>query len=57
MDEIEADALPGIEYLLIITSTYGEGEMPDNAQMLWDSVCAENMPRLETMKFSVLAFG
>jgi sulfite reductase (NADPH) flavoprotein alpha-component len=57
MDEIEADALPGIEYLLIITSTYGEGEMPDNAQMLWDSVCAENMPRLEIMKFSVLALG
>jgi sulfite reductase (NADPH) flavoprotein alpha-component len=57
MDEIEADALPGIEYLLIITSTYGEGEMPDNAQMLWDSVCVENMPRLETMRFSVLALG
>ncbi|MDD2723455.1 MAG: flavodoxin domain-containing protein, partial [Methylovulum sp.] len=38
MDEIEAGALATMEYLLIITSTYGEGEMPDNAQMLWDAV-------------------
>lgn len=57
MDEIEADALSAIDCLLIITSTYGEGEMPDNAQMLWDSVCADTMPRLEAMKFSVLALG
>ena len=57
MDEIEADALSSIDYLLIITSTYGEGEMPDNAQMLWDGVCAATMPRLEGMQFSVLALG
>ena len=57
MDEIEAEALSSIDYLLIITSTYGEGEMPDNAQMLWDGVCAATMPRLEGMQFSVLALG
>ena len=57
MDEIEANALTTIEYLLIITSTYGEGEMPDNAQLLWDSVNAEGMPRLEGLKYSVLALG
>jgi len=34
-----------MEYLLIITSTYGEGEMPDNAQLLW-MLCALN-PRLK----------
>ncbi|MGR8940191.1 MAG: sulfite reductase subunit alpha [Gammaproteobacteria bacterium] len=57
MDEIEASALIGMEYLLIITSTYGEGEMPDNAQMLWDAVRAESMPRLEKLQYSVLALG
>ena len=57
MDEIEAEALSAIDCLLIITSTYGEGEMPDNAQMLWDGVCADTMPRLDAMKFSVLALG
>ena len=57
MDEIEADALSSIDCLLIITSTYGEGEMPDNAQMLWDGVCAATRPRLEGLQFSVLALG
>ena len=57
MDEIEAGALLSIDYLLVITSTYGEGEMPDNAQMLWDSICSEVMPRLEGLKYSVLALG
>jgi sulfite reductase (NADPH) flavoprotein alpha-component len=57
MDEVEADALAGMEYLLVITSTYGEGEMPDNAQMLWDAVNSEAMPRLEKLQYSVLALG
>ena len=57
MDEVDSSALAGFEYLLIVTSTYGEGEMPDNAQMLWDSVCAEGMPSLGSVKYSVLALG
>lgn len=57
MDEIEAEQLASLEYLLIITSTYGEGEMPDNAQMLWDAVSADNAARLTGMKYSVLALG
>ena len=57
MDEVEAVAIAKFEYLLIVTSTYGEGEMPDNAQLLWDSVCAESMPRLESVNYSVLALG
>ncbi len=57
MDEIEVDAFTSFEYLLIITSTYGEGEMPDNAQLLWDAISAESAPKLDKLKFSVLALG
>lgn len=57
MDEVEIVQLAQMEYLLIITSTYGEGEMPDNAQILWDAVSADDAPRLENMKYSVLALG
>ena len=57
MDEVDSDTLATMEYLLIVTSTYGEGEMPDNAQMLWDAIAADNAPRLENMKYSVLALG
>lgn len=57
MDEIEADAFANIGHLLIITSTYGEGEMPDNAQMLWEAVAGDSAPQLPNLKYSVLALG
>ncbi|WP_442498769.1 sulfite reductase subunit alpha [Methylobacter sp. sgz302048] len=57
MDEVEISQLASMEYLLIVTSTYGEGEMPDNAQMLWQAVSTDSAPALNNMKFSVLALG
>lgn len=57
MDEVDADALTKMETLLIVTSTYGEGEMPDNAQVLWSAVKADSMAKLENLQFTVLALG
>ncbi len=57
MDEVELDAFGKMEYLLIITSTYGEGEMPDNAQMLWEAISSDEAASLQHMKYSVLALG
>lgn len=57
MDEIELDDLVQMEYVLIITSTYGEGEMPDNAQLLWDAVSVDSAPKIEQLKYAILALG
>ncbi len=38
LDEIALDEFAGLRYVLIITSTYGEGEMPDNAELFWDAL-------------------
>lgn len=57
LDEIEVEALTSMDYVLIVTSTYGEGEMPDNAELFWESLKASDAPRLEHMHFSVLALG
>ena len=57
MDEVDIGQLPQMSYLLIITSTYGEGAMPDNAQMLWEAANSDAAPHLENMQFSVLALG
>ena len=43
--------------LIIITSTYGDGEMPDNAQTFWEYLKNGTAPRLEHLEFSVLALG
>lgn len=57
MDEIEIGQLAMMEYLLIITSTYGEGAMPDNAEMLWEAANSDEAPNLENLRYSVLALG
>lgn len=43
--------------LLVITSTYGDGEPPDNAKSFWDFLAASAAPRLEMTRFSVCALG
>jgi len=43
--------------IAIITSTYGDGEMPDNAQAFWEMLKSDAAPRLDHSEFSVLALG
>jgi sulfite reductase (NADPH) flavoprotein alpha-component len=49
--------LPQEKNLLVITSTYGDGEPPDNAAELYNWLLSEAPPRLEGVQFSVLALG
>lgn len=57
MDEVDVAQLAKMDYLLIITSTYGEGAMPDNAEMLWEAANSDSAPRMENVNYSVLALG
>ena len=56
MDDFDLANLPSLKRLLIITSTWGEGEMPDNAEALWQATCGAN-PALGGVHFSVCAIG
>ncbi|MEM1100691.1 MAG: sulfite reductase flavoprotein subunit alpha [Pseudomonadota bacterium] len=57
MDAIEMDALSQMENAIIVVSTYGEGEMPDNAHMFWEALSASTAPRMESLNYAVLALG
>ncbi|MEM9971199.1 MAG: sulfite reductase subunit alpha [Pseudomonadota bacterium] len=57
MDEIEMDHLASMQNLLVVVSTYGEGEMPDNAHQFWEALSASTAPRLEQLNYGVLALG
>jgi sulfite reductase (NADPH) flavoprotein alpha-component len=43
--------------VLIVTSTYGDGEMPDNAHSFWALLNSEAAPKLANVEYSVLALG
>ena len=43
--------------VLVIASTYGDGEPPDPAQAFWNWIKADTAPRLEHLQYSVLALG
>ncbi len=40
-----------------ITSTYGEGQMPDDAQAFWKSLCSAKARQLDLVEFAVLGLG
>ncbi len=59
---VDAAAATAIEWskesqLFIVTSTYGDGEMPDNARMFWDWLNTDAGKALAHLRYAVLALG
>ena len=57
MDQTSLQDLTTTENLVVITSTYGDGEAPDNAADLYSAVMADDAPSFSKTRFSVLALG
>ncbi|MBM9435718.1 bifunctional nitrate reductase/sulfite reductase flavoprotein subunit alpha [Streptomyces bryophytorum] len=57
MADASPAALPATADLLLITSTFGDGDAPDNGTGFWDALTAPDTPRLDGRRFAVLALG
>ena len=57
MDGFDLATLPSMKRVLIICSTWGEGDMPDNAEELWQQASTDSAPKLPGVHFTVLALG
>lgn len=57
MDDSPLESLPGQADLLVVTSTFGDGDAPDNGSGFWDSLNAPDTPRLDGVRYAVLALG
>ena len=57
MAEVSLHDLSVSTTVLIITSTYGDGEPPDNAAALHAALLATDAPQLASVRFAVLALG
>ena len=58
LDSVQPAQLIDAQNVLVITSTWGEGDMPDNAVPFWDTLNQNgSSPKLDGVRFSVLALG
>ncbi|WP_448565472.1 assimilatory sulfite reductase (NADPH) flavoprotein subunit [Thalassotalea ganghwensis] len=57
MAEIKPKAIKNISHLLIVASTNGEGEPPDDAIALHEFLSSKKAPQLPELHYSVLALG
>ncbi|UOR12799.1 assimilatory sulfite reductase (NADPH) flavoprotein subunit [Halobacillus amylolyticus] len=57
MDDFKPKALKKVEDLLILTSTHGDGDPPDNAMAFYDFLHSKRAPELEDLRYSVLSLG
>ncbi|GAA4544907.1 bifunctional nitrate reductase/sulfite reductase flavoprotein subunit alpha [Streptomyces collinus] len=57
MDDADVGTLARTADLLFITSTFGDGDAPDNGSGFWDALSGERAPRLDGVRYAVLAFG
>jgi sulfite reductase (NADPH) flavoprotein alpha-component len=57
MDDFAVSGLEKAQYVLLMTSTFGDGDAPDNGQAFWTDLQAANAPRLDNVRYAVLAFG
>lgn len=57
MDDFQRDSLNLDDRLLLISSTFGDGDPPDNGHGLWDYLSATDAPKLDGLRYGVLALG
>tara|TARA_B110000003_G_scaffold268051_1_gene297033 strand:- start:47 stop:1846 length:1800 start_codon:yes stop_codon:yes gene_type:complete len=57
MGDIDAQRLQGVDNLLVLVSTWGEGDPPENALDFYDQFMGADAPKLEGTRFSVLSLG
>jgi sulfite reductase (NADPH) flavoprotein alpha-component len=57
MNDFKPIGLKKVQNLLIVVSTHGEGDPPDNALPFYEFLHSKRAPQLEELRYSVLALG
>lgn len=57
MNNFKPNSLKKVDHLLLLVSTHGEGEPPDNARAFYEFLYSKRAPQLQSLQFSVLALG
>ncbi len=57
LNQVDVAELQSASHFVVVVSTFGDGEFPDNALLFWEAISADAADRLEHLNFAVLALG
>jgi sulfite reductase (NADPH) flavoprotein alpha-component len=57
LDDTSLDDVASANYLLVVTSTFGDGGPPDNGADFWERVAGADAPSLAGVRYAVLGIG
>jgi sulfite reductase (NADPH) flavoprotein alpha-component len=57
LNQVDYADLMTATHFVVVCSTFGDGEFPDNALLFWEALAADDAGRLEHLSFAVLALG
>ncbi|MDB5105608.1 MAG: sulfite reductase flavoprotein alpha-component [Fibrobacteres bacterium] len=57
MEKFKEVEWASVNHILMLTSTWGDGDMPDNAVAFWDWLKAPEAPAMPHLSFAVLGLG
>lgn len=57
MDQWAAERLCAAPMAVLVSSSFGDGDPPDNGSGFWRQLASEDMPRLEGLRYAVLGVG
>lgn len=57
LDELAASELTKVGHAIFMVSTSGDGDMPYNAVDFWEALGADDFPRLERLRYGMVALG
>ncbi|HEY9265890.1 MAG TPA: sulfite reductase flavoprotein subunit alpha [Mycobacterium sp.] len=57
LNDLTVDSLAAATHFVVITATYGDGEVPYDAEVFWEALRSEDAQHLGHLSFAVLGLG
>lgn len=57
LNDLNLDVLAAATHFVVITATYGDGEVPYDAEVFWEELSSDGAGRLDHLTFAVLGLG
>ncbi|WP_163765608.1 diflavin oxidoreductase [Mycolicibacterium parafortuitum] len=57
LNDLDMESLKAATHFVVVTATYGDGELPYDAEVFWEALDSDDAERLEHLTFAVCGLG